>query len=166
MTGINKAATVLIVACYYWPRPPLCLVILSCCADTLWCSCFAPHLPRRLDALPQAEVENADHHHQTQGQVPAGEAQVVDASALMEVQHATPAEEHTQSHNCVRRWETPGSFIPVRKQMISMFFSSDVCAQVVVALLLLNTGRVYSQQTAGAKRNHCNSSFVLTTVCG
>lgn len=119
--------------------------MLSFCTDTLWCVCVAPHLPRGLDALPQAEVEDADHHYQTQGQVPAGEAQVVDASALMEVQHAAPAEGHTQSHNCVRRHqETPGSVFPARKRMISMFFSTGVCVPVVVALLLLNTGRVLS----------------------
>lgn len=88
----------------------------------------------------------------------------MDSSALMEVQHATPAE----GHNCVRRRETARSTFPVRKQLISMFFSTDVCAPVVVALLLLNTGRVYKQQTAGTKKKKqqpCNSSFILTAIC-
>lgn len=44
-----------------------------------------PHLSWRLDTFPQAEVEDADDHDQTQGQVPAREAQVMDTSTLMKM---------------------------------------------------------------------------------
>lgn len=52
----------------------------------------APHLPGRLHPLPQAEVEQDDDQHQAGGELPAGRAQVIDALALVEVQHAAPAE--------------------------------------------------------------------------
>lgn len=44
-----------------------------------------PHLSWRFDTFPQAEVEDADDHDQTQGQVPARGAQVMDTSTLMKM---------------------------------------------------------------------------------
>lgn len=44
-----------------------------------------PHLSWRLDAFPQAEIEDADDHDQTQGQVPARKAQVMDTFTLMKM---------------------------------------------------------------------------------
>ena len=52
-----------------------------------------PHLPGRLHPLPEAEVEQDDDQHQAGGELPAGRAQVIDALALVEVQHAAPTEE-------------------------------------------------------------------------
>lgn len=52
-----------------------------------------PHLPGRLHPLPKAEVEQDDDQHQAGGELPAGRAQVIDALALVEVQHAAPTEE-------------------------------------------------------------------------
>lgn len=49
------------------------------------------YLPRRLDTFPQAEVEDEDHHHETQGQLPARQAEVIDAPTLMEVQDTPSA---------------------------------------------------------------------------
>lgn len=50
------------------------------------------YLPWGLDTFPQAEVEDEDHHDQTQGQLPARQAQVIDTSTLMEMQHTPSAE--------------------------------------------------------------------------
>lgn len=38
-----------------------------------------------LDTFPKAEVEDKDHHDQTQGQVPARQAKVVDTPTLVEM---------------------------------------------------------------------------------
>lgn len=51
-----------------------------------------PHLPRGLHTLPEAEVEQHDDQHQAGCELPPWRPQVVDAMALVEVQHATPAE--------------------------------------------------------------------------
>lgn len=61
-----------------------------------------PHLSWRLDTLPQAEVEDADDHDQAQGQVPAREAQVMDTSTLMKMQHTPPAEGHSQTRGEIK----------------------------------------------------------------
>ena len=52
-----------------------------------------PHLARGPHSLPQAEVEQDDDQHQTGRELPPGRAQVVDAAALVEVQHAAPGEQ-------------------------------------------------------------------------
>ena len=49
-----------------------------------------PHLPRSFHSLPQAEVQQDDDQHEAGCELPAGRAQVIDATALMEVQHTTP----------------------------------------------------------------------------
>ncbi|TNN36184.1 hypothetical protein EYF80_053645 [Liparis tanakae] len=57
----------------------------------------AVHGTRESDASDQqhkedhAEVEDEDHDDQAQGQLPAGQAQVVDTPTLMEMQHTPPA---------------------------------------------------------------------------
>lgn len=61
-----------------------------------------PHLSWRLDTLPQAEVEDANNHDQAQGQVPAREAQVMDTSTLMKMQHTPPAEGHSQTRGEIK----------------------------------------------------------------
>lgn len=54
-----------------------------------------------LDTFPKAEEENKHHHNQTQAQVPARQAQVMNTPALMEMENtastaAQPTHTHTQ----------------------------------------------------------------------
>lgn len=63
------------------------------------------YLSWRLDTFPQAEVEDADDHDQTQGQVPAREAQVMDTSTLMKMKHPPPAEGHSQTRGEIKLLE-------------------------------------------------------------
>lgn len=70
----------------------------------------ASNLSWGLDTFPQAEVEDEDHHDETQGQLPARQAQVLDTSALMEVQHTSSADTNTDTQwtcvNSKERWIT------------------------------------------------------------
>lgn len=50
-----------------------------------------------LDTLPQAEVQDEDHHNQAQAQLPARQAQVLNALTFMKMQHTPPVEGHTQT---------------------------------------------------------------------
>lgn len=59
----------------------------------------SPYLPWGLDTFPKAEVEDEDHQDQTQRQVPTRHAQVLDTSALMEMQHTPSTDGHTCAHN-------------------------------------------------------------------
>jgi hypothetical protein len=58
------------------------------------------YLAGGLDALPETEVEKKDHSHQTEDQLPARHAQVLDPPALMELEYATPGEHtHTKAES-------------------------------------------------------------------
>lgn len=63
------------------PRPPR-----PCPPPRLW-----PHLPGSPHALPQAEVQQDDDQQQAGCELPARGAQVVQAAALVQVQHPAPA---------------------------------------------------------------------------
>lgn len=48
------------------------------------------HLSRRLHALPEAEIQDDDDDHQTEQQLPLGQADVMDPTALMQMKNAPP----------------------------------------------------------------------------
>lgn len=50
------------------------------------------HLSWGLDTFPKAEEQNEYHHNQTQTQVPAGQAQVMNTPTLMEMEYTASAE--------------------------------------------------------------------------
>lgn len=60
----------------------------------------APHLARDLDALPDAEVTDDPGEQETQGQLPAQAAQVLDARA--DAENTSPADEGWGVHRQVR----------------------------------------------------------------
>lgn len=48
------------------------------------------HLSRRLHSLPEAEIQDDDDNHQTEQQLPLGQANVMDPTALVQVKDTAP----------------------------------------------------------------------------
>lgn len=48
------------------------------------------HLSRRLHSLPEAEIQDDDDDHQTEQQLPLGQADVMDPTALVQVKDTAP----------------------------------------------------------------------------
>ena len=60
------------------------------------------YLSRGLDPLPEAEVEQHDHHRQAGSQLPARLSQVVDSSTVLDVENPTSDQFKQKTHNAVR----------------------------------------------------------------